>query len=138
MLFSAWSMGHFGPFTFPGSLDRACRHPCSWSDHPRAVIDAHRAFVRLRLSYIFGADKDAPVMPADCDPPSELVALTRLARRVASLPGALAFFNPNGEVLLSPAELDEAVDFAEQHERLPIEAWTSVRSKIPASAASWE
>src|SRR5213595_2300860 len=30
MLFGAWSMGHFGPLAFPGSLERAGHQSWSW------------------------------------------------------------------------------------------------------------
>lgn len=127
MVFGAWSMGHFGPFAYPGNLERACQQAWTWRESPRAVIDRHRAFVRIRLSYVFGAPQDAPVRPEDCDPANELVALTGVAQAVAGVPGVLAYFNPNGEMLLAPEDLRETVEFATANHRLPIEAWTNVR-----------
>src|SRR5262245_20796090 len=58
--FAAWSMGHFGPLTFPGNLARAAEHAWAW-EGGRAMPGAHRGFIRIRLSYAFGAKDDDPV-----------------------------------------------------------------------------
>src|SRR5690606_37091459 len=59
-LFGAWTFGHFGPFAFPGNLERAAEQNLTW-EHAGKDVKKHTAFVRVRLSYIFGAGGDAPV-----------------------------------------------------------------------------
>src|SRR5438034_3543744 len=39
--FAAWSMGHFGPFAFPGALARAGEHAWAWQPG-RTVAGAHQ------------------------------------------------------------------------------------------------
>jgi hypothetical protein len=62
-LFAAWTMGHFGPFAFPGNLQRAAEQSWSWSE-ASSLPGRHRAFVRIRSSYVFGARDDALVRGA--------------------------------------------------------------------------
>jgi hypothetical protein len=64
MTFAAWSMGHFGPLTFPGGLGRAAQHSWAW-EPGKTVAQGHRGFVRIRMSYGFGAKDDDPILPAD-------------------------------------------------------------------------
>src|SRR5690348_2616153 len=104
--FAAWSMGHFGPSAFPGSLARARQHAWAWQP-AQTVSDGHRGFIRLRTSYVFGAGKDAPVMPADYDPVAELLFLSEAATALLEAPGVLCYFNPNGEVLRDDASFRE-------------------------------
>src|SRR5712671_144834 len=52
-LFGAWAMGHFGPFAFPGSLERAGQHAHTW-EPGRQIAAEHQAFIRIRVSYVFG------------------------------------------------------------------------------------
>jgi len=92
-LFGAWSLRYFGLATFPYALARAAAQPVA----PSAE---HVAFVRFSFSYLRGTDDDATVCPPDRDVASELAALASLAERICGLPGALAWFAPNGEVLL--------------------------------------
>jgi hypothetical protein len=120
-------MGHFGPFAYPGNLERACQQAWNWEGDPSPVIGKHRAFVRVRLSYVFGAADDARVMPADCDPHAELGTVVSVAQSITRCQGALAYFNPNGEVLMSPDELAQTLSFAAEHGRAPIETWSNVR-----------
>lgn len=126
-LFGAWSTGHFGPFTYPGGLGRACQQAWNWEGDASSTIDQHRAFVRIRLSYVLGAGDDAKVMPTDCDAHAELGTVVSMAQAIARCQGALAYFNPNGEVLMAPRELAAVLGFAAEHGREPIETWTNVR-----------
>jgi len=126
MLFSAWAMGHFGPLTFPSGMRRAAEQCWSWQNG-REAVDSHAAFVRLRLSYTFGADGDARVMPADCDPEHELLFLTKMASALLESESALCYFNPNGEVLLPKAALDAALKHHAAEDVLPINLWSNVR-----------
>src|SRR5207253_1105490 len=41
--FAAWSMGHFGPFAFPGGLARAGEHSWAW-EAGRTIAARHRGF----------------------------------------------------------------------------------------------
>src|SRR6185369_4273960 len=85
-LFAAWSMGQFGPFTFPGGLQRAQQQSWGWRDSAEAV-SSHRGFIRLRTSYVFGADKDSPILPTPYDPIAELHFLDRLSLSLLPEPG---------------------------------------------------
>jgi len=125
-LFGAWSMGHFGPFAFPGGLQRAAAHAWSWADG-RNVPSQHRAFVRVRLTYLFGARDDARVIPEDCDPAHELRFVTGVARTLLDHEAALAYFNPNGEVLADRAHLDAVLEGSAALQTLPINVWCNVR-----------
>lgn len=125
-LFGAWSMGFFGPWVFPGNLERAQAMSFTWRE-ARTVSSRHRAFVRIRSSYILGAGKDAPLLSADYDPLPELEFVTEVARTVLGLPGALAYFNPNGEVLRSAAGVEADVAWHAQRHLLPLPLWTNVR-----------
>jgi len=137
-LFGAWSMGHFGPFTYPGSLGRACQQAWNWEGDPSPIIERHRAVVRVRLSYGFGAGDDVNLLPADYDPHAEMGSLVAVAQAITRCQGALAYFNPNGEVLMSPGELAQTLGFAAEHRREPIETWTNVRmSSLRGAADGW-
>lgn len=125
-VFGAWSMGFFGPGTFPGGLRRAGEQSWAW-EGGKTMAAAHKAFVRLRTSYVFGAGEGAPLMPADCDPADELAFLTKVGRGLLELPEALCWFNPNGEVLLDRSGLDAALASAQGRNLLPLDVWTNVR-----------
>ena len=58
MTFAGWSMGHFGPFAFPGGLARARQHAWGWQP-ASPIAEGHRGFVRIRISYIFGCEGEA-------------------------------------------------------------------------------
>ncbi len=96
-LFSAWTMGAFGPHTHPGALERAKTYGCSDADVQAA--SGHSSFARVRISYVFGAENDAPIRPSDHDSRAELDWLFHLCRVLLEVPGAVLYFNPNGEVL---------------------------------------
>ena len=100
-LFGAWSMGAFGPLAFPGNLKRAAEQAVAF-EGARAAVSAHRAFVRLRTSYLVGRGTDAPMLPEGWSGLAELDALLQLAAPLLELPGALAYFDPNAEVIASP------------------------------------
>jgi hypothetical protein len=42
-LFGAWSMGWFGPFTWPGNLERAMQQSWRWPD-AKTIIPTHSSF----------------------------------------------------------------------------------------------
>ena len=126
MLFGAWSMGHFGPFAFPGGLQRAIEQ--SWSCQEASdVAPGHRAFLRLRMSYIFGASDDTPVMPADCDPLSELHFLTELTLALLEHPSALCYYNPNGELLQTGETMAQLLGADAENGLPPLDVWSNIR-----------
>jgi len=126
MLFACWSMGYFGPFAYPRGLQRAVEQSWTWKE-AGATVQKHTAFVRLRTSYIYGAGRDAKVIPQDYDAEHELEFLTRLAGLLLACPAALCYFNPNGEVVLPKSIFDES---ARHHasETLPLlNLWCNIR-----------
>lgn len=125
-LFGAWSNGHFGPFTFPGGFERAARQAWIWKE-AQVEPPAHRAFVRLRTSYVFGAQPGDPVTPENVNPLEELQALTRVALALSRHPAVIAYFNASGETLLPPERLTEALEWAAQEEVPPLDVWSNVR-----------
>ena len=125
-LFGAWTLGFFGPFTFPDNLAHAQAMSFAW-DEATAVSSRHRAFVRIKSSYSLGAVPDAPVMPSDYAALPELEFVTNVARAALRVPGALAYFNPNGEVLRSPEGLDDELAWHRERELIPLPAWANVR-----------
>src|SRR5262249_47299033 len=104
--FGAWGTGHFGPLTFPGGLARAGQHSWAW-EGGQNVAAKHRGFIRIRLSYTFGAKRDAPIMPEDYSPLAEMVFLSRMVQAVLKAPGVMCYFNSNGEVLRDRASFRE-------------------------------
>lgn len=122
-LFAAWAMGQFGPFTYPGSLQRALQHSYSWPERP----ETHAAFLRLRMTYVIGAEGDAPVMPSNYDALAELNFATDVALALADLPEALAYFNPSGEVLSFPSRMRELIAHYRGHALPPLDLWTNIR-----------
>ena len=125
-LFGAWSMGWFGPFTYPGNLQRAAQQSWRWPE-AKEIILQHTSFVRIKISYVFGAEKDAKCLPENYEPLPELEFLTSLASTLLQHPHALCYFNPNGEVVLSKTLLDEAVTFDSTQKIPALDVWTNVR-----------
>jgi hypothetical protein len=87
---------------------------------------------------VFGAADDAPVMPVDYDPHAELGTVVSVAQAITRCQGALAYFNPNGEVLMSREDLAQTLGFAAEHRREPIETWSNVRMQnLRGMADGW-
>jgi len=126
MVFGAWSMGHFGPFAFPGNLQRAAEHCWAW-EPARTIADPHQAFLRIRASYVFGAGGDAPLFPKDYDPIAELRFVTDVAVALLELPGAICCFNPNGELLRGRDEMVAGLVHARANDVPPLDVWSNVR-----------
>jgi len=125
-LFGAWAMGQFGPFTYPGSLERAVQQCHTWPDG-RERAAAHQAFLRIRATYVIGASKDALVMPDNYDALAELQFATDVAMTLCDLPEALAYFNPSGEVLSHPPLMRQMMAHYRGHNLPPLDLWTNVR-----------
>jgi hypothetical protein len=133
LIFAAWSMGHFGPTTYPGSLRRALLHNQAFPESD-TLVPRHRAVVRVRTSYFFGVDRDAPVMPTHYDAVDELRFVSELQLRLMSLPGALVLFNPNAELLLPAERMKGALS---REGTVPVDAWASARWVRPEDPAGW-
>jgi hypothetical protein len=125
-IFAAWSMGHFGPYAFPGSLKRAAQQCWSW-ERGKQIPARHKAFIRVRSSYVFGTDDNAPVMPDDYAPSEELDFVTQIAAAFLLTPGALCYFNPNGEVLRNRQDLSQSLSDAHSNDHPPLDLWSNVR-----------
>jgi hypothetical protein len=124
--FGAWAMGFFGPLTYPGGLARAGQHSWSWSEG-RTVAEKHAGFIRFRISYVFGADGEAKVMPPDYDPVAEMDFLSRMVLSTIDLPGVLCYFNPNGELLYGASDFRETWEGCRAENKLPLLLWSNVR-----------
>jgi len=136
MVFGAWSMGHFGPYAYPQALARACRQSWHWAAAAETV-SRHDAFVRIRCSYVFGGSPNALVLPRDYSPLPEIVFVTEVAEAVLSIPGALCYFNPNGECLHSPEGVSELLVRHKGPGPSAQELWCNVRMfQLPADP-SW-
>jgi hypothetical protein len=129
-LLAAWSMGWFGPWTFPGNLERAVQQAqWRWPEAPE-VVRRHQAFVRIRVSYtMFNRpfDAQAKCFPKNRDALYELEFITAMASRLLQHPEALCYFNPNGEVVMAQAMLDQHAALAREHQRPPVDVWSNVR-----------
>jgi hypothetical protein len=124
--FAEWSTGHFGPFAYPGGLTRATDYAWNWeraSDH----LALQEAYVRIRISYVFGKDKDVPLLPENYDPRAELEYLTGLVQKLLKHPAAICYFNPNGEVLMTAAQLEASLQFHSENDLPPLETWSNIR-----------
>ncbi len=126
MLFGAWSMGFFGPGTFPQNLARAVQQSWHWPEAGQ-VVPHHRAFLRIRSTYSAGAGPHAKVFPEDYASVLELQFLTHVVQLLLDLPEAIAYFNPAGEMLMNRHLLLESLDHASKHSLLPLNVWSNVR-----------
>ncbi len=126
-LFGAWMLGHLGPFTFPDGLSRATEQSWIWPEG-KAAAEQHSSFVRIRAGYAFGDVSDeTPLLPDEYDAKAELLFVTRVAAAVLEMPGALCYYNPNGEVLRDSVALADAMKYAEDNDTPPLDAWCNVR-----------
>lgn len=124
--FGAWSMGFFGPFAFPGGLARARQHSWSWPAG-RGISENYSGFLRIRLSYAFGAKDGDPILPAEYDPLAEMIFLSRVALALFKVPGVICYFNPNGEVLRDEPSFREVWEPCAKQQQLPLSLWINIR-----------
>lgn len=125
-IFEAWGLGNFGPFNFPGSLQRASEQSWVWEDG-KTLAEQPVAFIRIRSSYVLGQDDDTPILPDDYEPFDELALVTEIAAEITELPEAICYFNPNGEVLRDLQTLNESFEYAEENDFPPLDLWSNVR-----------
>jgi len=127
MTLGAWSMGFFGPFAYPGGLERARQHSWAWAEGRQAGLN-HHGFIRLKMSYILGAgDKDVKVLPKEYDPLEELMFLSQVTLALFETPGVLCYFNPSGEVLRDAAGFRAAWEACRAQKKVPLPLWVNVR-----------
>jgi hypothetical protein len=137
-LFGSWSMGSFGPHTWPGCLERAAHFARAQGREFAAEAAAcHRGFVRVRSSYVLGADDKAKVVPEDWDPAAELEFVNKVALAVAKVDGALCYFNPGGETLHTAAGAEELIAEMMQQEVPPLPVWSEARVSNVEEVAGW-
>jgi hypothetical protein len=137
-LFAAWSMGFMGPMTWPGNLLRATQYAEAFGDKLAAEgAKKHRAFVRVRSSYVLGAPGDAKVMPEDYQARPELEFVTSVAAALAAAPGALCYFNPGGETLYTAAELTRTIEEHRGDNLPPLPVWSMGRLSKLEDARPW-
>ncbi|MBC8104866.1 MAG: DUF4261 domain-containing protein [Cytophagales bacterium] len=119
-LFAGWTMGQFGPLTFPRALERAARDSVSWSDAVGDWRNQHTGVVRLR-SQGFAAAGGHPV--------DELAFVTEAALALLELlpDSALCYFNPAGELLLPTQAVRESLDRFRGGGAVPLEIWCGTR-----------
>ncbi|MDF2924324.1 MAG: hypothetical protein K0R57_3238 [Paenibacillaceae bacterium] len=139
-LFDAWSMGQFGPFAYPGNLERAVHQ--GWGSYPegRQAAEKHRAFVRIRTSYILGdtVGDDAPILPEGYDARQEMVMLMSIAAKLlAELPEALCYFNPGGECLASGEMIRQEWEAVERGGQMELDTWSNVRMYSLPQGEGW-
>ncbi len=137
MLFGAWSMGFFGPFAWPGNFERATTYANAFGQKQTvAAARRHAALVRIRSTYVLGADDNARVMPDDYGPRAELEFVTSVARALLDADAALCYFNPNGETLYTADEID-AMRAACPPELPPLPLWSGCRMMRIDDAPPW-
>lgn len=125
-VFGAWTLGQFGPFTYPRGLERASQHSWAW-EGGRSIAHQHSGFIRVRTSYLFGADGDLRVMPPDYDAASELRFVTDVAISLLDIPESLCYFNPNGEILRDRQGVLASLAQADSQNLPPLNLWSNVR-----------
>jgi hypothetical protein len=133
-VFDAWVSQAFGPYAWPGALRRAALHSSFW-EGAQAAVDRHGAFIRIRCVHA-SALQEGLDPGRTYDPVDELGLVTDVAYALMELPGALAYFNPNGEVLRDHEGLHTALDHAARIGFPPLTAWCNVRGmNLPAGWA---
>jgi hypothetical protein len=126
LTFGAWTLGHLGPWTYPGGLERAGQHSWEWAPG-KTIARSHRGFIRIRLSYCLGAGEEAVLRPADDDSVRELDFLGRMVLALFPVSGVLCYFNPNGEVLRDEPSFAATWELARRQENPPVPLWINVR-----------
>lgn len=138
--FVAWSLGQFGPLTYPGCLGRALEQS-ELEDGVRDAAEDHTAHVRVLISYVIGADddddndEDLPLMPDGYDATHELQTVTRAITALLESPAAICYFNPGGEVMMDASQLRQHLNDAWNRDITPLRAWIQTRH-LPALSES--
>jgi hypothetical protein len=128
-LFAAFATGQFGPFVFPETLERAFEIGRAADRGLADVREKHAALLRLRATWALDAEEgQTRVVPEEYEPQRELRFVTDVAANLLEeVPGALCYFNPNGETLATAAEIERALSHADEHGLPPLEIWANLR-----------
>ncbi|MCZ2340869.1 MAG: DUF4261 domain-containing protein [Bacteroidales bacterium] len=123
---SAWKQGQFGPAVHPGSLTRASLQSWAWPA-ARDVPLQHRAFIRVRVHKTPTQNPRAVPQPGESLPWEAIALATQVCTALLPLPGALGYFNPNGETVRSHELVLDALEYAESADVPPLDLWANVR-----------
>jgi len=134
-LAAAWRIGHFGPGTWHGCLQRAAQHSWAWKAGASAAV-RHTAFLRIRLTYLLGVPGAVHRPYLASDPLTELLFLSRLAGSLLTVRGALGCFQPAGESLRGAAFLEERLQLHRHGGPPPLDLWTNIRYQ-PVDETAW-
>jgi len=130
--FVAWSLGQFGPLTYPGCLGRGLAQS-DLQDSVREDALNHTAHVRVLISYIVGADDDddsdddLPLMPEGYNAIDELQTVIRAVTALLESPQAICYFNPGGELIMDDSQLRRVLNKAWNEDQPPLKAWVQTR-----------
>lgn len=126
ILFGAWSTGNFGPFTYPNCLKRSIEQAWTLSAEEKQNI-SYNGFIRIKISYVFGANESATILPADYKPIDELIFLNKMVSHILLNNEESYFFNPNGEVLLPSGKFQESIKYSENNNIPALDVFSNVR-----------
>lgn len=129
LISNAHMLGAYGPCVHPGALERAATIG-GLTEVKTAAREQHHAFIRIRLTgTLLESSEHAGNEPAATAPsPTEvLLWMAGIAAQVGVVPGAMGYFNPNGEVLLSIDSLIKMMDGAATEGLYPVPVLISVR-----------
>jgi hypothetical protein len=126
ILLGAWSTGHFGPFAYPNGLKRA--HEQAWRLNENDKDNFHHSgFLRLKISYVFGAESEALVRPANYNSMKELEFLDGIMQVILGMVDDGIYFNPNGELLLTGKSFQDCIDFSKASGLPALDLYSNVR-----------
>lgn len=134
-LFAAWGTGQFGPFCFPGSLSRACQYCLQWREGA-ALAAAHKAFVRIRITYSLDAPDDQVNVPKNPMLVEETEMLIAVAEAILEHKSAICYFNPNGEVLAPLAQVAQMCEHFSKNSA-PAVTMLSNRRVVKFEGSDW-
>lgn len=126
VLFSAWSTGHFGPFAYPYGLKRSIEQSWQLNDDEKN-LDEYTGFIRIKLSYLFGADEKSLVIPKNYNALNELVFLNELTIELLSNIDNTIYFNPNGELLLTKKIFKEFMKYSIENSLPALNIYSNIR-----------
>src|SRR5260370_9343702 len=104
--FLSWHAGAFGPYAYPGCLERALQECRTWATTSKEV-QRHTAWIRLRAWHADTTRKDDSSIPENYHAIEELAFITRLLLALDKLPGVIGYFFPGGEALCSRETLSQ-------------------------------
>ncbi len=88
-------------------------------------------------SYVFGAEKNSQIFPKDYEPLTELVECLRICESIMKIPGAICFYNPNGECLYQYEHVNKIMVEHQQTGRIPLELISNIRFYNAPNSNDW-